>query len=981
MTLMPVDGILEVVAKVADVDQDAAAELVRLGLYEATCDQIDAMAPRLARDQAETVIKRCAVGRQALYRMAETVVSKAESDSLARQLEYLDQVEAQAMQQLVSKGRILDWLGWNQENPNNPRNRLGRYAEAEGGEGGEEPSKWRKPGPEDTRRGLYDVLEGVSERGASRMAYALPTGEGGKARNQNQNAARWNATGEGRDRSYRRLTMTGEALRQVSAPGSGAHTVGSLARLVGDLGPEAEKVLGPGIRRTAYRYRGTEKRPDPDLIGHVQPGTGARMPGAVGRVNESLGKISGSDVAQSDQELARLRDAVLPATTGRKRELDPAEAIVARHLGARDLSPDQVKMRARGDVVADYLIKKLPSPEMTAISIKAGEVPPSQGVIIDADGNVLSEAQGFNGDHYLPFDLKNLRGLRGGQYIRTRATGGPTTEDIYTGLLTGARQVQVVSNSGVFTVEFDPSLRGGRRYSDKARRMIGRYERLLDTMHAGGMYRVDVPEAEKREMKRQAYKDQDWNTKAGEEVFTQMLEAKRAELAFGLEDDELEEAAEERVTEDERTGKPYGSAQERARAKDDWLRTLKDENRDTAVRQYQLDGQGYAAALTALAQEFPYYLRPPVFEPLPEFLETRGMPTGGRKRRAGPDKGYVEHGELHATGVGSGFHSTVARGNRLTGGAAAAAAATAANEAEEAEQGTGAGPAAAKKPAVSPAKAKVKIQPHPDTVPFDEVIAAGSPASKALAKALRGSVYVLNKIPLGEDDESLGNAEEDVLQAPAVAYAKWRIGKTKDPSELANWLLHDANPEQREKFLEGVADAAVLAHETQGESARILFPDIDKSVETVEKIAQLAGGFAPSMPANPAMAEPSVRDPRPLPFDEIMALGNVLENYEKYEANAKTQVPHLGEMIDKLGTMSTNQIVDGIAQDIANIEEMTDASKRHIAERKLENVQQAWAFVKARELAGGAAPFGKAAAAPLSPFERALQLHLALLEH
>ena len=482
MTLMPVDGILQVIAKVADVDADAADELVRLGLYESACDQIEAMAPRLARDQAEFVVKRCAIGRQALYRMAETVVSKAESDALTRQLGYLDEIEAQAME-AVTKGP-LTWLGWNQENPKHKKNQLGRWVAVD-------ESDQDTP-TTDVREGAFDVLHGLTGKpGANALAYSLPVDEKGKAEDQTQNAYRWNA-GSGREKGYRRLSMTGEALRQVSAPGSSGFAVGSLARLVGELGPEAEKVLGPGIKRTAYRYRGTEKRPDPDLVGHLQPGTKVRIPGAVGRANATVAALTGADVAGADQERARLRDVNLPAAPGRKRELDPVDSIAAHHANAAGLSLDQVAMRTRGDVVADYLVKKLPSPEITAISLKAGEVPPSQGVIIDADGEVLTEAQGFNGDHYLPFDLKNLRGLHGGQYVRTRATGGPTTEDIYTGLLTGARQVQVVSNSGVFTLEFDPSLRGGRRYSDKARRMIGRYERLLDTVAHGKLYRQDV---------------------------------------------------------------------------------------------------------------------------------------------------------------------------------------------------------------------------------------------------------------------------------------------------------------------------------------------------------------------------------------------------------------------------------------------------------------------------------------------------------
>jgi hypothetical protein len=85
----------------------------------------------------------------------------------------------------------------------------------------------------------------------------------------------------------------------------------------------------------------------------------------------------------------------------------------------------------------------------------------------------------------LPFNLKNLKALQGGEYIRTRTLGGPTTEDVYTGLMSGARGLTVVSHNGVYTMDFNPTFRGGRRFSDKAGRMVGRYGHLLDAVRSG----------------------------------------------------------------------------------------------------------------------------------------------------------------------------------------------------------------------------------------------------------------------------------------------------------------------------------------------------------------------------------------------------------------------------------------------------------------------------------------------------------------
>lgn len=135
--------------------------------------------------------------------------------------------------------------------------------------------------------------------------------------------------------------------------------------------------------------------------------------------------------------------------------------------------------------VLRYFRSRLPSQELTALQLKSGVTPPSEGVIITADGKAVHQSVGYGDDWYAPFTLKQLDALKGGEYVRTRAYGGLTPEDVYTGLTHGARAVTVVSHSGTFTLELDNDFKGGRRYNDKAVRMVNRYAQVLDTVKAG----------------------------------------------------------------------------------------------------------------------------------------------------------------------------------------------------------------------------------------------------------------------------------------------------------------------------------------------------------------------------------------------------------------------------------------------------------------------------------------------------------------
>jgi hypothetical protein len=209
-------------------------------------------------------------------------------------------------------------------------------------------------------------------------------------------------------------------------------------QVVGTYGPEAQKVIGPAADRAAYRYRGTE-RATPDR-----------------RLGAAMESIRRNPNLRTDVERRELM-------------VHGVETDAGWHPSG----------------VLSYFRSRLPKADLNTLQRKSGKIPPSEGVIINRQGKVAVQAVGFGDDHYLPFNLKHLKGLRGGEYIRTRTYGGPTTEDVYTGLISGAKSVTVVSHNGVYTVEFDPSFKGSRRYNDKAAQMVGRYGQLLDAVKNG----------------------------------------------------------------------------------------------------------------------------------------------------------------------------------------------------------------------------------------------------------------------------------------------------------------------------------------------------------------------------------------------------------------------------------------------------------------------------------------------------------------
>lgn len=438
----------------------------------------------------------------------------------------------------------------------------------------------------------------------------------------------------------------------------------------GQLGPQAAKVIGPVADRTAYRYRGTElKTPDSSLTNRID-------------------------------------------SIRRSPNLRPGEKREFMIHGSED---DRGEWRPSS--VLAYWRTKLPRADLNTLQRKSGTIPPSQGVIINRKGKVTVQAVGYGDDHYLPFNLKNLSGLKGGEYIRTRTFGGPTTEDIYTGLISGAKSLTVVSHNGTYTMEFDDDLKGGRRYNDKAARMVARYGQLLDAVKSQQVTTGGIHPARLRELQAQAGavydRDLDSDRFAAELERLKTVEAREPKLSKVQENEAatafIGELAAGRTTRDghvmtgedlvndiarqrgglafARTSAEHGGA---AGSVDTWVAREKDMLRDddptvaarrvaeaagagpqfesymrsegerykSSLTPLSLNSQGYELALTALQEQFPYYIKRVDFHPWDD--GTNAFDTGYVKpkhnRPAAALAGYFDptitgHGKVHADSI------------------------------------------------------------------------------------------------------------------------------------------------------------------------------------------------------------------------------------------------------------------------------------------------------------------------------------------
>lgn len=818
------------------------------------------------------------------------------------------------------------------------------------------------------RRGALDataMFTGSSGiENAASILQRLPSG----SVNADQAAGNWNRPGSPGDRqSYRRLSMTGSALQTVSAEGSIGDTVGTMARLIGDLGPEAEKVFGPGVRRTAYRYRGTEKRPDPGVVRAVEV------------AHQYAAAMSGSDEISAEDKLA-LEQTLKLAPKG---ETEP-ELGVAQHYARdrfRSWSTDRLELAMQGDAAAVTLLEAVPNQKLAAVSIEAGELPPSQGVIIDADGDIVSQAQGFNGDHYLPFDLKNIADLHGGQYVRTRAAGGPTTEDIYTGLLAGARQVQVVSNSGVYTVEFDPDVRGGRRYSDKALRMIQRYGHLLEAIEGGKLYENDVDSQKRSELRTKAYESVGWDPDLGARRYTELLNKERLQATVNQEDeDALYERAIALVDEADQNRRNSGaggySNQARAAAIQDTVRDLKSEANEKKVRQMVLDGKGYATALSALKQEFPFYIRDVRYETVDDFATAR-------KARTNPhqgfdpytrDRGYTERGQTNAKATLT--PGGVMAGRRVPTGQSGTAGAEVGGEQRQGAgvarqtQQVGGQSGTAQTQAAPVRDGNVVAPIVTGTKTFDQIMGPGSPTEDNLRNALGHVMPIMQNYYDANPDFSPLDEKVEVDAIPGSASpidVAFHIAVTKyarKPREVANWLYNVADDDQRNQFIEGLHQVREMTSKWRDPDTKAAVGDeyltrhagsvaqFDEDLERVERLVALKQPFAE--PAeNMAMAIPESGKPQPWPA--VVQLGDKVANYEKYLQQAESDDPALFAAINEAAS-KPDDVIDSIEKllhqhKLEEGKEAPDQDKLMALTKELEVRQRAWAFDVAYDIA------------------------------
>lgn len=423
------------------------------------------------------------------------------------------------------------------------------------------------------------------------------------------------------------------------------------ANWAGQFAPEAEKVVGPHARRAAYRYRGVEKTPSniyQDSINQL------RQKYPTGRKAHDV-MIEGEDVS-------------VP-------------------INVRNPTAGMRKVYKESPVIG-YMKTILPDPQRYTLNRKSGTIPPSQGIIIDRSGKVVTEAVGYGEDWYVPFNLKNLSKLKGGEYIRTRAFGGLTTEDIYVGLVGGARAVTVVSNSGVFTIEFDDSFRGSRRYNEKAGRMHARYAQLLDAvkskdvtlgsipkerreelqLQAAGKWDPDEPEEEKRykaEFQRLLNKEQE-NPKLAaatkeavkRDVLNQYIAENVATTSNPAAD--FEEYIAQQTAKAAREGnlaEIQGKFSTLDRALDTFGLTatakreidLEQARYEADLNPLQLNAQGYNMAGKALQDQFPYYIKSVKHVPFQE-------------NAMGSDHGYVKPKFIRPEGALAGFYDPTIQG-------------------------------------------------------------------------------------------------------------------------------------------------------------------------------------------------------------------------------------------------------------------------------------------------------------------------------
>lgn len=453
----------------------------------------------------------------------------------------------------------------------------------------------------------------------------------------NSFASEWNAAGANdavnNDQLYRRISSGSKFVQDVAPFGSKAAVAGRLGQFVGEHGSEAEQVFGPAARKTAYRYRGTEKKPDKHLVGlYGRAINNAKMSGVEEEPEELQTPRAGGPPRV--EELGTRRSASRTKTSGKPAiSLGMAQQAVARER-AEYRAPTWAERAVGRRVLIDQMKFKLPNRDLYELQLASGNTPPSEGLMLNKNGQIVTQAIGYGDDHYVPFNLKHLKGLKGGEYIRTRSVGGLTSEDIYTGLISGARQVTVVSRSGTFTMEFNEDFRGGRRHNDKARRMTGRYEQILDAVQSEKVSRKQIPTPIRNQI---ATKVREENLGESPTVIRTLTEDKIKEYRESPDITPEDQELISRLWMAGMISDPSRDAKEYRAQVEAMVRNNKD-------YLFRLDGPGYDAASQALEEQFPYYIK------VNNRVEDERELTSVER-----DKGYVEPGHNRPTAAAAGL--------------------------------------------------------------------------------------------------------------------------------------------------------------------------------------------------------------------------------------------------------------------------------------------------------------------------------------
>jgi len=449
--------------------------------------------------------------------------------------------------------------------------------------------------------------------------------------------------------SKNRLGAIGGGLRVLGLPGA-AGKVDTASSIIGGLDSVEVRTA---MTQTGYRFRGVEApQVSNDLVAAAE-----RLPMDPSKTGygESRAKYYRATGSYDEQGMA----------------IVPKEALI------RGQQRDQVSLalwnrakRRSSNAGMGSLTQSSANYNALAQKIAQGigRGMPSEGVMIDSRGNITSQSAGIAHDYFVPFNVEALKTLDGGQYVRTRQLGGVTGEDLRTLLVGNGRSAQVVSSSGVYELELDPSVRGTRRYNDKTLQMIDTYDRILDEVASGGHYAVPLPPKMEKEAREMAARKASGSQAKYGEALRAARHDKYGEMAVLPEQEEArvmaeakQQAAAEfterfgtRTIRGERSGTMQGKVlpdnlkAKQAEYADARAAEAVSEAGEQRARMLQLNSEGYALALNTLQQYYPYLIRTARYRSWEQMNEEANAGTNFGTS-GGTDKWRPEPGQLRPT--------------------------------------------------------------------------------------------------------------------------------------------------------------------------------------------------------------------------------------------------------------------------------------------------------------------------------------------